>query len=312
MYPPASTMFRALTGLTAIAVIALLSACGAGSGQGLDADGNLLGSAADAPVDDGGSGPIAASGNPNATLAWVQSNVFGGVCTQCHTGAGAPLGVDWSTESSSCSNIDRASGEIPSLMEIKSGDPAASYVVWKLENAGPNGEAIVGAQMPLSNPALSADSIKNIKDWIGDGTPGCASSRPAGNTAGSNVAMRSGESASFEDSGYPPGSWPYVWEQSLRLCSTCHSLTPSMPACADSIECPPAGLVLGSDNYYGLFDGKTVTPFDLDASNLWRRVSDEVAAHPEPFGYPSLTEAQRNIIRDWILDGAPLVPAPAD
>lgn len=312
MYPSVSTMFRTLTGLTAIAALALLSACGPGSGQGLDADGNLLGTGAEAPVDNGGPGPIAASGNPNATLAWVQSNVFGGVCTQCHTGAGAPLGVDWSTESSTCSNIDRASGEITSLMEIESGNPAGSYVVWKLENAGPNGEAIVGAQMPLSNPALSADSIKNIKDWIGDGTPGCASPRPAGKTASSDVALRAGETAGFNDPVYQPGSWPYVWEQSLRLCSTCHSLTPSMPVCVDTIECPPAGLVLSPDNYYGLFDGNTLTPFDLDASRLWLRVSDDVPAHPAPFGYPSLTEAQRDILRDWILDGAPLVPAPTD
>ena len=159
-----------------------LSSCGGGSGQGLDESGNLQalqvvdvgGGNTNTGGDNTGGGTTTLSGNPNATLAWVQSNVFGGVCTQCHTGASAPLGVNWSTETDTCDNIGRASGEISSMLEVASGLPDDSYLVWKLEGAGPNGEAIVGAQMPLNNPALSTDAIQNIRDWIADGTPGCS------------------------------------------------------------------------------------------------------------------------------------------
>jgi len=146
----------------------LLSAgCGPGTGQGLDENGNLP------TQSSGGAAGAGASGNPNATLAWVQNNVFGGVCSQCHTGAGAPFGVNWSSETNTCANIGRTSGEMPSLKEIVSGDQAASYVIWKVEGTGPSGAAIVGGRMPLNNPALSADTIKNMRDWIADGALGC-------------------------------------------------------------------------------------------------------------------------------------------
>ncbi len=162
--------------LLGAAAALILAACGAGSGQGLDENGNLIRPSVEAPaLDDPGGTLVSASGNPNATLAWVQANVFGGVCSQCHTGAGAPLGVDWSSAARTCANLGRSSGEIPSMMEIASANPDGSYVVWKIQGQGPNGESIVGEQMPAQNPALDADTIKNITDWIGDGTPGCES-----------------------------------------------------------------------------------------------------------------------------------------
>jgi mono/diheme cytochrome c family protein len=102
--------------------------------------------------------------------------VFGGVCSQCHTGAGAPFGVDWSSPDATCGNLVRFSGEKPELLEVESGNPDRSYVVWKIEGQGPNGEPIELAQMPLANPPLSAEAIQNIRDWIGDGTPGCQAS----------------------------------------------------------------------------------------------------------------------------------------
>lgn len=154
--------------LAGLVAISLSAGCGPGSGQGLDEEGNLA--AGGAP---GGGGGLGASGNGNATLAWVQTNVFGGVCSQCHTGASAPLGVDWSSSARTCANVGRHSSEIPSLMEIAPGDTAASYVIWKVEGAGPRGEPIVGGRMPLSNPPLTADTIRNMRDWIADGVPGC-------------------------------------------------------------------------------------------------------------------------------------------
>ena len=161
---------RAVPLLAGLIALSLSAGCGPGDGQGLDADGNPITSSAGANAG-GGGGPT--SGNPNATLAWVQTNVFGGVCSQCHTGAGAPLGVDWSSTTHTCGNVGRASGEMPALKEVDSGNPAGSYMIWKISGAGPNGEPIQGGRMPLNNPALTADTIKNIHDWIADGVPGC-------------------------------------------------------------------------------------------------------------------------------------------
>jgi hypothetical protein len=155
-----------------LVALLLLAGCGGGSGQGLDENGNLI-SSTPPPAAAPPPGAPPSSGNPNATLNWVQTNVFGGVCSQCHTGAGAPFGVNWSSEANTCANIGRTSGEMPALKEIVRGDPAASYVIWKVEGAGPGNAAIVGGRMPLNNPALSAGTIKKMRDWIADGAPGC-------------------------------------------------------------------------------------------------------------------------------------------
>ena len=165
--------------LVLLAAVVLAAGCGAGSGEGLDSTGNLLGQSQSAGTGSsgggGGGGGGAASGNPNATLAWVQSNVFGGVCTQCHTGAGAPFGVDWSSTAGTCANVGRPSGQIPTLNEITASNPATSYVIWKVEGQGPLGEPIAPqtVRMPMANPALAPETIQNMKDWIADGVPGC-------------------------------------------------------------------------------------------------------------------------------------------
>jgi len=277
--------------LAIVFVAALLAACGPGNGQGLDEDGNLITLPPDGGTGNGGG----ASGNPDATLSWLQSNIFGGVCTQCHTGAGAPLGVNWSSSTDSCSNIGRASGEFPMMDEIVSGDAAASYVIWKVDGAGPNGEAIVGAQMPLSNPPLTVDAIQNMRDWINDGTPGCATQ-----SATASISAPQKPAASNT-----PGTWQYVWHESLQLCSTCHSIAPTNPACLSELQCPPNGLVLSADNYYGIVDGYTVVPFDPDRSRLWKRLTQTDPEHRMPHGLAPLSQRQQDIIFDWIVDGAP-------
>ncbi len=277
-----------------------LSACGAGSGEGVVTEDDLVIDTSALGGDTGGE----LSGNRNATLSWVQDNVFGGICSLCHTGAIPPMGVSWSSTADTCSNIGRPSGEIATLMEIESGNPGASYVVWKLEGAGPNGEAIVDDPMPLNNPPLSADTIQNVKDWIADGTPGCTTPRPAARDGSRPGALAAGDS--FD---YPEGSWMHVWENSLRQCSTCHSVQPSNSACMTELACPPRGLVLDANNYYGVIGNRTVIPFDPASSELWRRVSaSEPAARMPPQGYPPLTPTQRELVRNWIADGAPLQP----
>jgi len=287
--------------LICLAALALLSGCGPGSGKGLDENGNPIDG--DPGGGDGGNG--GASGNPNATLSWLQNNVFGGICTQCHTGAAAPLDVDWSSESESCANVGRPSGEMPALMVIESGNPAESYLIWKVAGTGPNGEAIVGAPMPLFNPPLTAEAIQNMQDWIADGTLGCQTQQSA------KVDLPA-YTNSLGDSTYPVVTWTNVWHESLQLCATCHSINPTSPACLNELRCPPAGVVLSIDNYYGVVDGDIVAPFDPGASRLWRRVIETDPIQRMPYGLAPLSQEQQDILFNWIVDGAPFQATPGE
>jgi hypothetical protein len=80
--------------------------------------------------------------------------------------------VDW-TASKICDNVGRPSGEKAPLNEITLGNPATSYVIWKVVGAGPSSEPIDGGQMPLNGTPLTTAAIQNMRDWIADGVPGC-------------------------------------------------------------------------------------------------------------------------------------------
>ena len=379
-------------------------------------------------------GTVGDSGNPNATLTWVQDNVFGGVCSICHTGATAPMGVNWSSLADTCSNVGRVSGQKNTMNEIESGNPGASYVIWKLDGQGPNGEPIAAGtvQMPAGMTPLDAATIQNISDWIADGTLGCLTT--GGGDPGPNPGTDPGtdpgvdpsaiiptwygvqanifarfctmchagasapEGLSWEvdqydtivtnqrssnqistmlevdpgspdtsyivwkirgegpngqpiapgtvqmpatgvpldqalidvvvqwisdgaplgdpadaDSGaappaFPVGSWMYVWNETLQVCTLCHSTSPSSTRCGVDFDCPPKDVVLTSDNYNGVVDNDEVEPFDLNGSKMWDRVTDPDPDKRMPFEMPPLNQAQLDIIRNWILDGAPFCP----
>jgi hypothetical protein len=198
---------------------------------------------------------------------------------------------------------------MPPLLVIESGNPAGSYVIWKVEDAGPNGEAIVGAQMPLSNPPLTAQTIQNMQDWIADGTPGCPTQQATGfvNSSATKFDTPGGDNPQG-GSTYPVGSWMHVWTETMQICATCHSLIPSNPRCSADLQCPPNGVVLSMDNYFGVVDGYTVAPFNPDGSKLWRRVTEDDAHKRMPFGLAPLTQQQLDIILNWITEGAHFCP----
>lgn len=234
-----------------------------------------------------------ASGNPNATLEWLQSNVFGDVCSQCHIGAGAPMGVDWSSASASCSNVGRASGEIPAMMEVDSGNPAASYVIWKVEGAGPNGEAISGAQMPLSNPPLTAQTIQNMRDWIADGTLGCQT-QGGGGTGG-------------------PDTWETIQADILQArCVICHNNTPSAPM-GLSWEADQFDTLVTNARMSGEIPSmKIIEPGNSAASYMIWKINGQgsngeaiVGSRMPASGPPFLSQAEIDRITAWVDAGAP-------
>lgn len=131
----------------------LLAGCGGGSGEGLDSNGR--------PVGEGGGG-----GALQPTFASIQANVFTPICTGCHAGAAAPVGLRLDAASSYELLVGVASGEVGSLQRVNPGNPDASYIIQKLE-----GSAAVGARMPFGGPYLDDATIAVIRQWIAAGAP---------------------------------------------------------------------------------------------------------------------------------------------
>jgi len=134
---------------TLIPLAAFVVAC-AGDGTGLDQFGNPL--SPDTPE----LGP---------TLDSIQQNVFTPICTQCHTGAAAPLGLALDEGASRDDLVNVQSVEHAELLLVSPGDPEASYLVWKVEGRAD----ITGGRMPLSLPPLSEAEIAAIRGWIEQG-----------------------------------------------------------------------------------------------------------------------------------------------
>jgi len=126
----------------------VLSGC-AGNGDGLDENGR--------PVD---SGPLPLA----PTFASIQQNVFTPICTQCHAGASAPLGLRLDEASSYAAIVNTASVEVPALRRILPGNPDSSYLIQKIE-----GRAAVGGRMPLNQAALPQATIDVIRAWVAQG-----------------------------------------------------------------------------------------------------------------------------------------------
>lgn len=140
----------------------LLGGC-AGSGEGLDANGQ--------PITPGMSGNLPLT----ADFESIQANVFTPICTVCHIGAAAPQGLRLDSSDSYNLLVGIPSTEVPSILRVAPGDPDDSYLIQKLE-----GHAAVGARMPFGGPYLPDATIAVIAQWITNGAlPGDTSATPA-------------------------------------------------------------------------------------------------------------------------------------
>jgi len=147
----------------AIAIVTLaLAACGAGSGEGLDPNGQ--------PLSGGSGGGNLAPPVPGLapTLASIQANVFSVNCAVpgCHGGAGAQQGLRLDPGFSAGSLINVASSQDATLVRVIPGNPGGSLLIQKLE-----GTQTVGFQMPAGGPYLPQSTIDVIRQWIQDGAP---------------------------------------------------------------------------------------------------------------------------------------------
>lgn len=95
------------------------------------------------------------------TFSQVQS-IFDSRCVTCH---GVSGGLTLSSDVSYDNLVNVPSGEIPSVVYVKPGDPDNSYLVWKLEGRA----GISGGRMPLGGPYLIDTQIQLVRDWIAAG-----------------------------------------------------------------------------------------------------------------------------------------------
>ena len=90
-------------------------------------------------------------------------------CAQvgCHGGANPQLGQNLEAASAYASIVNVPSVEKPSLLRVKPGDAANSYLFQKITGA----PGIAGSQMPLAGGPLAASDIALIQQWINAGAP---------------------------------------------------------------------------------------------------------------------------------------------
>lgn len=151
----ASLPARRRAAFAAIAAFALaLTACGGGSGEGLDENGRPIVSGDPVP-----SGP---------TLATIQAKVFSVNCavSGCHGGSTVQQGLRLDAGFSAANLINVASPRDPKLIRVVPGNPDASFLIQKLQ-----GTQTLGDRMPLFGPYLPQATIDEVRLWIQNGAP---------------------------------------------------------------------------------------------------------------------------------------------
>ncbi len=170
----------------ALTVLSALAGC-AGSGDGLDANGQPIGSGSN-------SGGGNTGGGITADFQSIQDNVFTPICSRCHIGASAPEGLQLDAAHSYALLVGVSSNEKPGVLRVKPGDPTNSYMYQKITGAS----GIVGNPMPLGGPSLPQTTITAIQQWIANGAQqSSTSAAPVVHTA---------QSHSFGVSGTSPGN----------------------------------------------------------------------------------------------------------
>ena len=106
--------------------------------------------------------------DPSATFTRVQNEVFTPNCTTiaCHDPLGQQSQMVLIAGRAYASTVGVQSVEMPSLLRVAPGDPAASYLYRKIVGSG-----ITGDRMPQNQPPLTEQQIGLVRDWIRRGAP---------------------------------------------------------------------------------------------------------------------------------------------
>lgn len=98
----------------------------------------------------------------------LQGGIFSPTCAVvgCHTGASPQQGLNLSAGQSFAFLVNAPSTEVPSILRVKPGDSANSWIIRKLA-----GTQTVGVRMPEGGPPLQNADIDNVRSWINAGAP---------------------------------------------------------------------------------------------------------------------------------------------
>jgi hypothetical protein len=121
-------------------------------------------------VGNGLSGPFSVSAPARAVPYTDVQAIFTASCNsmQCHDATAPQGGLNLTAASSYAELYDQPSGDCPATKLVKPGSPNESYLMHKLEGSGP---CFVGTRMPKTMPALAADKLQTVRDWISSGAP---------------------------------------------------------------------------------------------------------------------------------------------
>lgn len=145
---------------SALVAFAMLSSAGALTflSAGCPGNGKSL-------VDDTLGGGGGGGGAFPPTLAAIQKNVFGAICTNCHF-PGGPGPMPLTTAEISYANLVNVPSIETPLLRVAPGDPDSSYLIHKI-TAAPD---ILGDRMPPPpEAALTRGEIESIRRWIAMG-----------------------------------------------------------------------------------------------------------------------------------------------
>ncbi|MCW8877204.1 MAG: hypothetical protein OQK04_00535 [Kangiellaceae bacterium] len=98
-------------------------------------------------------------------LARVQSEIFSPICTQCHQGQQAPLGLRLDSVEQSFNNLVNVTAQgNGNFLRVEPFSLERSFLWLKV-----TGNSVAGQRMPLGLPPLSSEQIQLIEDWILNG-----------------------------------------------------------------------------------------------------------------------------------------------
>ena len=93
--------------------------------------------------------------------------VFIAECGDCHSAEDPKKGLDLSQGRGVANMLDRPSQEVDSVLLLKAGDPAASYLWQKLTHTAAEGKGMPRTMFGAKK--LSQDQLDLIERWISEG-----------------------------------------------------------------------------------------------------------------------------------------------
>lgn len=180
--------------------------------------------------------------------------------------------------------VDHPEGNTP-VKDVAPGDPDQSFLIWKLGGHQPYDESTSGSLMPWAIPRLTDDELTALRAWITAGAP---------------------NDQTFTDQILPIFGTPGFLATRGGKCTYCHFPAGQSPDLSRPFD-PDVGVV-GRPSVQG-HGMKLIEPGNPDASFLVTKVANTTLPGaeglPMPAHFPSLTAAELETVRSWILEGAP-------